>query len=117
MRILHGLARFIRTEEGDVKCLQGIEPPEFRLHVGASASAFTTTAILLRFSRSSTDRRLTTDKAMGAARDSGAAHTDSLVTATKKRTRNAYPLSYKDDGIMVLLCSSRLFFEVVQKER
>ncbi len=54
---------------------------------------------------------------MGAARDSGAAHTDSLVTATKKRTRNAYPLSYKDDGIMVLLCSSRLFFEVVQKER
>jgi mRNA-degrading endonuclease RelE of RelBE toxin-antitoxin system len=35
MRILHGLARFTRTEEGDVKCLQGIEPPEFRLRVGA----------------------------------------------------------------------------------
>lgn len=35
MRIPHGLARFIQTEEGDVKCLQGIEPPEFRLRVGA----------------------------------------------------------------------------------
>jgi mRNA-degrading endonuclease RelE of RelBE toxin-antitoxin system len=34
-RILHGLARFIQTEEGDVKRLQGIEPPEFRLRVGA----------------------------------------------------------------------------------
>jgi len=29
------LARFIRTEEGDVKRLQDIEPPEFRLRVGA----------------------------------------------------------------------------------
>ncbi|MGA2146632.1 MAG: type II toxin-antitoxin system RelE/ParE family toxin [Bryobacteraceae bacterium] len=35
MHILHGLARFIRTEEGDVKRLQDIEPPEFRLRVGA----------------------------------------------------------------------------------
>ena len=35
MRILHGLARFIETEEGDVKRLQDIEPPEFRLRVGA----------------------------------------------------------------------------------
>lgn len=35
MRILHGLARFIQTEEGDVKRLQDIEPPEFRLRVGA----------------------------------------------------------------------------------
>ena len=35
MRILHGLARFIQTKEGDVKRLQDIEPPEFRLRVGA----------------------------------------------------------------------------------
>jgi len=35
MRILHGLARFIQTEEGDVKRLQDAEPPEFRLRVGA----------------------------------------------------------------------------------
>lgn len=35
MRILHGLARFIQTEEGDVKRLQDIEPPEFRLRAGA----------------------------------------------------------------------------------
>ena len=35
MRILHGLARFVQTEEGDVKRLQDIEPPEFRLRVGA----------------------------------------------------------------------------------
>jgi hypothetical protein len=34
MRILHGLARFIETEEGDVKRLQRIEPPEFRLRLG-----------------------------------------------------------------------------------
>jgi mRNA-degrading endonuclease RelE of RelBE toxin-antitoxin system len=35
MRILHGLARFVQTDEGAVKRLQGIEPPEFRLRVGA----------------------------------------------------------------------------------
>ena len=35
MRILHGLARFVTTEEGDVKPLQNIDPPEFRLRVGA----------------------------------------------------------------------------------
>ena len=34
MRIPHGLARFTQTEEGDVKRLQDIEPPEFRLRVG-----------------------------------------------------------------------------------
>jgi mRNA interferase RelE/StbE len=32
--LLHGLARFVSTEEGDVKRLQGIEPPEFRLRLG-----------------------------------------------------------------------------------
>jgi hypothetical protein len=35
MRILHGLARFTLVEEGDVKQLQDIEPPEFRLRIGA----------------------------------------------------------------------------------
>jgi mRNA-degrading endonuclease RelE of RelBE toxin-antitoxin system len=35
LRILHGLARFKQTEEGDVKRFQDIEPPEFRLRVGA----------------------------------------------------------------------------------
>ena len=34
LRLLHGLARFIETEEGDVKRLQDIEPPEFRLRIG-----------------------------------------------------------------------------------
>lgn len=32
--LLHRLARFLATEEGDVKKLQGIEPPEFRLRLG-----------------------------------------------------------------------------------
>jgi mRNA interferase RelE/StbE len=32
--LLHGLARFVATEEGDVKRLQGIGPPEFRLRLG-----------------------------------------------------------------------------------
>jgi mRNA-degrading endonuclease RelE of RelBE toxin-antitoxin system len=35
MLILHGLARFARTEEGNVNRLQGTEPPQFRLRVGA----------------------------------------------------------------------------------
>lgn len=35
LRILHGLARFITTEEGDVKRLQDTEPPQLRLRVGA----------------------------------------------------------------------------------
>jgi len=34
LRILHALARVIFTGEGDVKRLQDIEPPEFRLRVG-----------------------------------------------------------------------------------
>jgi mRNA-degrading endonuclease RelE of RelBE toxin-antitoxin system len=34
MRILHGLARFVATEEGSVKRLQDIDPPEYRLRVG-----------------------------------------------------------------------------------
>ena len=33
MRILHGLARFVATEEGDVIRLQGIDPPEYRLRI------------------------------------------------------------------------------------
>jgi mRNA-degrading endonuclease RelE of RelBE toxin-antitoxin system len=35
LRILHGLARFLATEVGDVRRLQGMEPPELRLRVGA----------------------------------------------------------------------------------
>ena len=34
LQILHGLDRFSATGEGDVKRLQNIEPPEFRLRVG-----------------------------------------------------------------------------------
>jgi mRNA interferase RelE/StbE len=34
LRILHALARCLETGEGDVKRLQNIEPPEFRLRVG-----------------------------------------------------------------------------------
>jgi len=32
--LLHDLDRFVATEVGDVKRLQGIEPPEFRLRLG-----------------------------------------------------------------------------------
>ena len=32
--LLHRLARFLSTEEGDVKRLADIEPPEFRLRLG-----------------------------------------------------------------------------------
>ncbi len=34
LRILHALARLLATGEGDVKRLQDMEPPEFRLRVG-----------------------------------------------------------------------------------
>jgi mRNA interferase RelE/StbE len=34
MRILYALAHFVATGGGDVKRLQDIEPPEFRLRVG-----------------------------------------------------------------------------------
>jgi mRNA-degrading endonuclease RelE of RelBE toxin-antitoxin system len=34
LRILRALAHFAATSEGDVKRLQNIEPPEFRLRVG-----------------------------------------------------------------------------------
>lgn len=34
LRILHALARYLETGEGDVKRLQDVEPPEFRLRVG-----------------------------------------------------------------------------------
>jgi mRNA-degrading endonuclease RelE of RelBE toxin-antitoxin system len=34
LRILHALAHFVATGEGDVRRLQDIEPPEFRLRVG-----------------------------------------------------------------------------------
>jgi mRNA interferase RelE/StbE len=34
IRILHIVGRYLATGEGDVKRLQDIEPPEFRLRVG-----------------------------------------------------------------------------------
>lgn len=34
MRVLYALHRFAESGEGDVKRLQGIEPPEFRLRAG-----------------------------------------------------------------------------------
>ncbi len=34
LRILHALARMLVTGEGDVKRLQDIQPPQFRLRVG-----------------------------------------------------------------------------------
>ena len=34
MQLFDGLSRFLRTEHGDVKQLQGVHPPEFRLRVG-----------------------------------------------------------------------------------
>lgn len=32
--LLHGLARFLATEQGDVRRLQNIQPPEYRLRPG-----------------------------------------------------------------------------------
>jgi acyl-CoA-binding protein len=55
MRILHGLARFTQTEEGDVKRLQDIEPPEFRSRIGAYR---------IRFWRSNTARRRIAEEPM-----------------------------------------------------
>jgi mRNA-degrading endonuclease RelE of RelBE toxin-antitoxin system len=34
LRILRALARYLDTGEGDVKRLQNIDPPEFRLRIG-----------------------------------------------------------------------------------
>ena len=34
MAILHGIARYASSKEGDVKRLQGVLPPEYRLRVG-----------------------------------------------------------------------------------
>jgi hypothetical protein len=57
MRILHGLARFTQIEEGDIKCLQDIDPPEFRLRAAITAFAFAIAATPSRFSPSSTAAR------------------------------------------------------------
>jgi mRNA-degrading endonuclease RelE of RelBE toxin-antitoxin system len=35
MQILHRLARFLETDEGDIKHLRDVEPPECRLRVGS----------------------------------------------------------------------------------
>jgi mRNA-degrading endonuclease RelE of RelBE toxin-antitoxin system len=34
IQVLRTIARFLESEKGDVKRLQGIEPPEFRLRLG-----------------------------------------------------------------------------------
>jgi mRNA interferase RelE/StbE len=34
LRILHNVARYLASGEGDVKRLQDIEPPELRLRIG-----------------------------------------------------------------------------------
>ena len=34
LRILHSLARYLATGEGDVRRLQNVEPPEYRLRIG-----------------------------------------------------------------------------------
>lgn len=34
LRILHAIARYLVSGEGDVKRLRGVEPPELRLRVG-----------------------------------------------------------------------------------
>ena len=37
MDLPHGLARFAKTGEGNVKRLQGIDPPELRLRLATTA--------------------------------------------------------------------------------
>jgi mRNA-degrading endonuclease RelE of RelBE toxin-antitoxin system len=59
--LLHGLARFVESDEGDVKRLQGIEPPEFRLRIGDYRVRFTTSANRLRSSESVIAKRLTAE--------------------------------------------------------
>lgn len=34
LRILHGIARYVATGEGDVRRLQDVDPAEFRLRAG-----------------------------------------------------------------------------------
>jgi mRNA-degrading endonuclease RelE of RelBE toxin-antitoxin system len=34
LRVLHTLARYLTTGDGDIKRLQDVEPPEYRLRVG-----------------------------------------------------------------------------------
>ena len=41
LRILHAIARYLASGEGDVKRLQDIEPPEMRLRVGDYRVRFT----------------------------------------------------------------------------
>jgi mRNA-degrading endonuclease RelE of RelBE toxin-antitoxin system len=48
MRILEGLARFLFTEEGDVKLLKDSDPREYRLRVGDYRIRFQDVGGLLR---------------------------------------------------------------------
>jgi hypothetical protein len=59
MRVLHGLGRFLDCATGDVKRLQGIDPPEFDYEWAIIAFASTITAVQSKFSPSSIARTRT----------------------------------------------------------
>ncbi|MCL2660807.1 MAG: type II toxin-antitoxin system RelE/ParE family toxin [Acidobacteriaceae bacterium] len=48
LRILHALANLAASGDGDVKQLQGIDPPEFRLRVGDYRVRFHKDAAVIR---------------------------------------------------------------------
>lgn len=54
LRILRTVARYLATGEGDVKQLQDIQPPELRLRVATTASAFMIVELTFSSSPSST---------------------------------------------------------------
>ena len=58
LQILQALDRLSLTGDGDVKRLQDVEPPEFRLRVGNYRLRFTTRQIPFLFSRSTTEVKL-----------------------------------------------------------
>jgi hypothetical protein len=60
MRILEGLARFLFTEEGDVKLLKDSDPKEYRPWA-ITASAFTTWRIFFRSYRCDIGAKRTAD--------------------------------------------------------
>jgi hypothetical protein len=58
-RIKHAVERFADTGAGNVKRLQGIDPPEYRLRVGDYRSASIWTTRLSGFSASAIGEKLT----------------------------------------------------------
>ncbi len=57
--LLHGLARFLATDEGDVKRLRDIEPPELRLRLGDYRIRFYDHGDWIESSASGTGKKLT----------------------------------------------------------